>query len=210
MINILIRDDNAFYHWSMLTFLTELFSRQYSKKVQLSREFNSEAVSQADMIIMEMYQGEQFTCHPVLHSRTKGVIVGLTDKEPLTIVPSPECMEDIVFIERRAPLDVIHDIIINVWKGHEESRCSNCYACRHRALSPQQTRIMAGFYCGKSVPQIAHELNLSEKTIFSHKYYMMAKFSLSTDYELIRLLERLHERSLYPHLFIKGKGGLTR
>jgi len=206
MINVLIKDDNAFYDWSIHCFLADIFAKEYQKSVTLTRDFTHLAVRQSDMIIMGMCQGEYLTCHPQLHSRTKGVIIGLIDKTPVNVAPSPECITDMVYIERRAPLDVIHDIIINVWKGHEESRCSNCYACRHRALSPQQTRIMAGFYCGKSVPQIAHELNLSEKTIFSHKYHMMAKFNLTTDYELMRLLERLHERSLYPHLFIKGVG----
>lgn len=207
MINVLIKDDNAFYDWSIYRFMTDIFAQEYHKSLKLTRDYTHATVCQSDVIIMGMCQGEHFTCHPELHSRTRGVIIGLIDKTPLNVAPSPECIADIVYIERRAPLDVIRDNIINVWKGHEESRCSNCYACRHRVLSLQQTRVMAGFYCGKSVPQIAHELNLSEKTIFSHKYHMMAKFNLSTDYELMRLLERLHERSLYPHLFIKG---LTR
>jgi DNA-binding NarL/FixJ family response regulator len=203
MINILIKDDNAFYDWSIHKFLSEIFSQEYQKRVKLTLEFTHQTVRQADMIIMGMCQGEHFTCHPELHSRTKGVIVGLMDKKPVNTAPSPECIGDIVYIERRAPLRVIRDGIIHVWKDHEETRYSNCYACRHRALSPQQTRIMAGFYSGKNVPQIARELNLSEKTIFSHKYHMMAKFNLSTDYELLLLLDRLHERRLYPHLFTK-------
>lgn len=203
MINVLIKDDNAFYDWSIHRFLSEIFSQEYQKRVKLTQEFNHQTVSQADMIIMGMCQGEHFTCHPELHSRHKGIIIGLMDKKPVNITPSPECIGDIIYIERRAPLRVIRDGIIHVWKDHEETRYSNCYACRHRALSPQQTRIMAGFYSGKNVPQIARELNLSEKTIFSHKYHMMAKFNLSTDYELLLLLERLYERRLYPHLFTK-------
>lgn len=206
MINILIRDDNAFYHWSMQTFLTELFSRQYSKKVQLSREFNSEAVSRADMIIMEMCQGEQFTCHPELHSRTKGVIIGLTDTKPVNNTPLPACLADIIYLDRKASLSVIAEEIVEVWKYHDEYHHRSCYACRHRTLSAQQIRIMSGFYGGKTVSRIADELNVSEKTIFSHKYLVMTKFNVSTDYELLRLLDRLHERRVYPHLFKKGMG----
>lgn len=203
MINVLIKDDNAFYDWSIHTFLTEIVEQEYHKSVHLIRDFTHATVSQADVIMMGMCQGEHFTCHPELHARTKGGIIALMDKKPINITPSPECITDIVYIERRAPLSVIREGIIQVWKLHEESRSSNCYACRYRALSPQQIRIMAGFYSGKPVSQIALELDVTDKTIFSHKYQMMAKFNLASDYELLKLLDRLYERRLYSHLFEK-------
>lgn len=203
MINVLIKDDNAFFQWSLQRLVSELFAREYKKRVKLTLDLNQTTVSQSDMIIMGMRQGEHFTCHPELHARTKGGIIALMDKMPVNIASSPECITDIVYIERRAPLSEIRDGIIQVWKDHEGSRSSNCYACRYRTLSPQQIRIMAGFYCGKTVSQIARELDVSDKTIFSHKYQMMAKFHISSDYELLRLLERLHERRLYSHLFDK-------
>lgn len=206
MINVLIKDDNAFFQWALQRLVSELFAREYKKRVKLTLDLNPTTVSQSDMIIVGLRQGEHFTCHPDLRARTKGVIIGLMDKNPVNDVRLPACIADMVYIERRAPIEVIGESIMTAWLRHREAYSSNCYSCRHRALSPQQVRIMAGFYGGKTVSQIANELNVSDKTIFSHKYQVMTKFNVSTDYELMRLLERLHERSLYPHLFIKGMG----
>lgn len=47
--------------------------------------------------------------------------------------------------------------------------------------------------------QIAHALEMSEKTVFTHKYMMMQKFNLRSDYELIVLLRRLMEKKSQPN-----------
>ena len=205
MINILIKDDNALYLWSLQCLLAEIFSQEYQKKVILTQGVNRGTVSRADMIIIGMCQGELFTCHPELYSRTKGVIVALMDKKLVNTIPLPECLSDVVYIERKAPLELIRSQIIQAWAGNSaeqgRGRNINCIRCRHRVLSAQQVRIMAGFYQGKGVTQIAHELNVSDKTVFSHKYLMMSKFDLASDYELVKLLGKLHECKLYPHLF---------
>ena len=49
--------------------------------------------------------------------------------------------------------------------------------------------------------EIAHELNISDKTVFSHKYMLMQKFDLRNDYELIVLLNRLAEKNSAPNFF---------
>jgi hypothetical protein len=41
---------------------------------------------------------------------------------------------------------------------------------------------------------------MSEKTVFTHKYMMMQKFNLRSDYELIVLLRRLMEKKSRPNL----------
>ncbi len=48
--------------------------------------------------------------------------------------------------------------------------------------------------------QIAQALEMSEKTVFTHKYMMMQKFNLRSDYELIVLLRRLMEKKSRPNL----------
>ena len=48
--------------------------------------------------------------------------------------------------------------------------------------------------------QTANALKMSEKTVFTHKYMMMQKFNLRSDYELIVLLRRLMEKKSRPNL----------
>lgn len=205
MINILIKDDNALYLWSLQCLLAEIFSQEYQKKVVIAQGFSRDTVSHADIIFIEMCQGELFTCHPELHSRTKGIIIALMDKKPVNSIPLPECLSDVLYIERKAPLEMIRSKIIQAWSGNQAEQGNvhsiSCIRCRHRVLSAQQVRIMAGFYQGKGVAQIAHELNVTDKTVFSHKYLMMSKFHLASDHELVKLLGKLHECRLYPHLF---------
>ncbi len=48
--------------------------------------------------------------------------------------------------------------------------------------------------------QTAQALEMSQKTVFTHKYMLMQKFNLRSDYELIVLLRRLMEKKSRPNL----------
>ena len=48
--------------------------------------------------------------------------------------------------------------------------------------------------------QTAQTLEMSQKTVFTHKYMLMQKFNLRSDYELIVLLRRLMEKKSRPNL----------
>lgn len=48
--------------------------------------------------------------------------------------------------------------------------------------------------------QTAQALEMSQKTVFTHKYMLMQKFNLRSDYELIVLLRRLMEKKNRPNL----------
>ena len=48
--------------------------------------------------------------------------------------------------------------------------------------------------------QTAQALEMSQKTVFTHKYMLMQKFNLRSDYELIVLLRRLMEKKSCPNL----------
>lgn len=76
----------------------------------------------------------------------------------------------------------------------------NCFDCQHKGLSRQQIRILVNFYRGLSVVQTAQALEMSQKTVFTHKYMLMQKFNLRSDYELIVLLRRLMEKKNRPNL----------
>lgn len=62
---------------------------------------------------------------------------------------------------------------------------------------------MICLYKGMSVMQIADELMISEKTVFTHKYKIMQRFNLRSDYELMQLLNKMAEKSDWPNVFHK-------
>mgnify|MGYP001072423267 FL=1 len=59
---------------------------------------------------------------------------------------------------------------------------------------------MGNFYRGLSVVQIARVLKMSDKTVFTHKYMMMQKFNLRSDFELIALIRKMVEKNNHPNM----------
>lgn len=133
----------------------------------------------------------------------KGIVIGLVDDE-LRFSALPSCFQDIIFLPRRASLDRISGVLFIAWfttqlPGYTWNK-KTCFDCQHKGLSRQQIRILVNFYRGLSVVQTAQALEMSEKTVFTHKYMMMQKFNLRSDYELIVLLRRLMEKKSRPNL----------
>ena len=85
-------------------------------------------------------------------------------------------------------------------KGHVLQKTS-CFDCEHKILSPQQIRIIMNLYKGLSVMQTADALQIGYKTVFAHKYMIMQKFNLRSDYELIALLNRMVKKNGTPNIF---------
>ena len=56
-------------------------------------------------------------------------------------------------------------------------------------------------YKGLSVMQTADALQIGYKTVFAHKYMIMQKFNLRSDYELIALLNRMVKKNATPNIF---------
>lgn len=204
MLNILIKESDLLFQYGLRVFLADLFQRGFREEVQFSSHFTHDGVSVADIVVLSLCVGEVFTCIPELQSRKKGIVIGLVDHEPRVAMP-PSCFDDIILISRRASVSKIREIIYFAWyktqlfgyRWHKNA----CPVCHHRKISPQQIRIMVSFYKGRSVMEIANELNISDKTVFTHKYMLMKKFDLRTDYELIVLLNRLAEKDRSPHFF---------
>lgn len=205
MVNILIKDDDAFYRKGLMFFLTDIFHQERQRRVNFMTELTAENVMKSDIVIFSFCKGESGTCFPELHSRKQGIVIGLVDKLPETDSLLPSCYQDVFFVSRQSSLDMLENKIIHAWRRYKKSPipvlASNCYNCQHKILSPQQMRIMANIYKGKSVADIASELMISDKTVFSHKYLTMQKFNLHSDYELLVFLNRLAMKKLTPNAF---------
>lgn len=69
--------------------------------------------------------------------------------------------------------------------------------CRRRfdTLTPREREVMALAITGKMIKQIAHELGTSEITAKVHKRHLMTKMQARTLIDLLKMSERLGERS---------------
>lgn len=204
MITVLIKDADEFYQRGLQYFLTDFFNDEFAQQLLFYSDFTVENVSLADITIIAMRHGEYFTCIPELQGRKKGIVIGVVDDLRCMRIASA-CLQDVIFITRDAPINEIRKVLSSAWKktlepDYPEYR-NSCFNCQHKTLSLQQTRIMGGLYKGKTVLQIATELNISDKTVFTHKYMMMNKFNLRTDFELFAFLTSLIEKNTFPNLF---------
>lgn len=205
MINILIKDYDVLYRHGMENFLTDLFIMEFGQLVEITHDFNRESVSQADIIVMAFCKGESFICLPEFQSRQKSLVIGLVEQAFVKSSALAGCISDAFFLERSAPLETIRRTVIHHWSRLYQPNgvtfSSNCYTCRHRNLSWLQAKIMVGIYNGKNSKQISAELNVNEKTVYSHKYVVMNKFDLKSDYELLLFLNKLKEKQSVKNSF---------
>ncbi|MCB4983698.1 helix-turn-helix transcriptional regulator, partial [Klebsiella pneumoniae] len=70
-------------------------------------------------------------------------------------------------------------------------RCINC-ACR--SVSDAQTKVIYAFSIGLSPHEVAAALNISPKTIHSHKKNIMSKFYLNSRQQFNNLVQLLAKR----------------
>jgi len=202
MLNILIKEPDSFFKNGLQYFLVDFFLHNFRHHIHFDTELTYDSVSAADIIILALCPGETLTCVPELKARKKGIVIGLVDDER-RFSAFTSCFQDIIFISRRAPLGQVSEMLFIAWyrtqlPGYRWQH-NGCFECRHKILSPQQIRVTVNFYRGFSVGQIADVLRTSDKTIFTHKYLLMQKFDLRSDYELMALIHRMVEKNAYPN-----------
>jgi len=204
MLNILIKETDLFFRAGLQYFLVDFFSRNFKHHLHFNYVFTADSVSMADIVVLSLCNGEMLTCFPEFKYRKKGIVIGLVD-DAFRFQAMSSCFQDIIFISRNASLDQVSETLFIAWlkmqlPGYSWNK-NTCLNCQHRVLSPQQVRIMVSFYRGLSVMQIADALRISDKTVFTHKYILMQKFDLRSDYELIALLNRLVAKNSHPNVF---------
>lgn len=202
MLNILIKETDLFFRDGLQRFLVDFFTHNFRHSLHFDVELSHEHVSAADIIFLALCQGETLTCYPELLARKKGIVVGLVEDEH-RFSACPSCYQDMIFLSRRTSLDRMTETLFIAWYRTQlpsfRWKNKSCDECQHKILTLQQIRVMVHFYRGLSVGQIADKLNTSDKTIFTHKYLLMQKFDLRSDFELMALIHRMVEKNTCPN-----------
>lgn len=205
MINILIKEEDFLYHHSLRSFISDFFKNEYAKNVHFLKGYVPENIARAEIIVYAFSKGEHHTCFPELKSARKCVIIGITEAEEPSSSFLPFCIQQAYFVSRSAPLYLLKRVFRQAWVAYSASAIpvflKACESCKHKRLSQRELNIMAGLYKGESVKNIAREMMLTPKTIYAHKYAVMHKFNLSSEHELLELLNRLLEKRCNPNLF---------
>lgn len=97
MLNILIQETDLFFQAGLQSFFDDFFKHNFHRSITFHLALTNENVSQADIIVLSLCQGETLTCFPELLARQKGIVIGLVDDE-LRFSALPSCFQDIIFL----------------------------------------------------------------------------------------------------------------
>jgi DNA-binding CsgD family transcriptional regulator len=199
MLNIAFDETDLIYRQGMET----LFNQIHLDGAGEGIEFNSLTIinaTVADVVIKSFVPGEEYICQPTLKFRTKpGVIIGLHEGRNIPH-PSelPLCITKIIFVRRADSLNNVKDKIIQAWneRNVESSNQSwaKCIECKRRKLTSQQHEIIKYMLNNKDTQNTAELLDISPKTVSTHKRTIMNKFNLKSDCEVLQLFSKHSEQ----------------
>ena len=197
MLNIAINEPDGLFHYGFTRLLADFFAQKGGREIRIDAHSSPAGILLADMLVLSLAPGECFTCFTPSRASRKGVAIGIVDACP-DADALPSCFEDMLFISRRASLAQMRQTLEKAWARHllhdVYRRPSSCVDCRHRGLTPQQMRVMDELHKGLSIADTAQRLGIGIKTVFSHKYAVMEKYRLRSDYELTLFLNRMVEK----------------
>lgn len=107
MLNILIQETDLFFQAGLHEFFEDFFKHNFHRAITFNLALTHENVSQADIIVLSLCQGETLTCFPELFARQKGIVLGFVDDE-LRFSALPSCFQDIIFSL------AVHRLIVSV------------------------------------------------------------------------------------------------
>ncbi|MCS3601670.1 DNA-binding NarL/FixJ family response regulator [Buttiauxella sp. BIGb0471] len=206
MLNIAIDDSNTFYRYGLERFLENIFLIEKNKvvKFQMLTKLN---INEADVVVQNFVAGEEYSCHYKLKYRSKpGLVIGLYEKERGKILYElPNCIRNVVIINRTDSMSDCRDKIISAWdEVATQSQAKDyrkCFSCKYLTLTSQQLTIAKKMLHGQDISQIAQALGINVKTVSAHKRLIMQKFNLRNDFELMHLLYNMKSHNPPIHLY---------
>lgn len=198
MIKILINESDKYFEDGIMHLLRGMFLYEYGQEVEFLKEFSPYNICNANVILLSLLRGEASTCKKEFRGRTRGVVIGLTDTDAKLYEKTPLCYRDMVFISRRSTRKNMYSGIFKAWGNKNESAHVLpdvlCADCPHVQLSEREYIIAVAMMSGMSTNGIAHKLNVSEKTVYAHKYSMMRKFNIDNKRDLFDFLTYISQR----------------
>ena len=210
MITVLFNITDCFYQQGLKYLPRPLIEGLSEEPVVFIEGMTADKIESADIIIISLRKGEERLCNPLLGGQNNGILFAITEEETLFSLPLPECYRNIIFLSCYSRKEEWHTKLSARWhtvKGHGKA---NCRACQQQTFSPQQLRVMSGVFDGKSAGQIATELNIKEKTVWSHKYQAMRSLGLRSNRDLHGFLRIFFDQTANPYQVVNPKRDLSR
>ncbi|CAM3779986.1 response regulator transcription factor [Klebsiella variicola] len=195
MTDFLINTENIYLKRGICELLLEIAIEENIRTPFSLHEYSPEFISQTDVLFTEMETGEHYLCHPCFKKvpQQTPIFVFVPSDSGARVDRLPLCLRDATFISINADLRSIKNQIANRLTasskpvaGGPEKDSKRCLKCPRLTLTKSQLYIIDAIKTGMNNQQIAQELGISHKTVFSHKINIMKKFQIDTKQELAR------------------------
>lgn len=194
-------DENYFFRLGISKVIEEAL--QSDAKVKFLSGSDRQCLEKADFILINVSQWRLYMCQPAYRDRKPGsiIIVFVDESEDIIMEQLPLCYRSLVVVSRLDPVKKIAGKLLHAWlnlqdrvRGFEPSDCVHCDFAR---ITVVQLQVLSFLKKGYSVRQTAKRLDLSDKTIYAHKYNVMKKFSLRGDMEFNAFINDISLLELY-------------
>lgn len=170
-----------------ISFLNNGMQDRWRKLMWYSRKW-----SRGVVLVRDLFQ----------HAPEQYTLFIFPDNEHATVDEGlPNCLQHAVFMPPHARVQRLKDEIANAIErpllprqDPPFNRLRRCINCACRSVSDAQTKVIYAFSIGLSPHEVAAALNISPKTIHSHKKNIMSKFNLNSRQQFNNLVQLLAKR----------------
>lgn len=173
--------------------------------------FDSHNIRQADFILINVSQWRLYMCQPAYRDRKPGsiIMVFVDESDDIMTKQLPVCYQSLVVISRLDSVRTISEKVICSWLNVQNRMRAflpaDCLHCEFARITVVQLQVLSLLKKGYSIRQTAKHLELSEKTIYAHKYNVMRKFALRGDIEFNAFINDVSLLELYRGVLNSAK-----
>ncbi|QGN37756.1 helix-turn-helix transcriptional regulator [Klebsiella oxytoca] len=202
MINILINTKNVYSKHAIKQLVLE--SVATDEDISFQDSYTQYNIAQAHIIFTEMEPGEIFLCNDELKYRTNKSLLFILQEKKNEYLPTEltNCTKNCFFIYKADSIPAIRNKInahINEFRATENEEAIaaetiSCINCPCKSITHAQSKVVHALSLGLNQMEIAHELKINYKTVYSHKKNVMHDFKIKGTQDLNKFLNVLMKR----------------
>lgn len=200
-INVICASKDQFFRLAVLKVIEGIVSPGATVKFLTGSDCLN--LKQADFIIINESQWRFSMCQLDYRHRKPGVMIIIFsgDNRYLEKEDFPLCYQSIIFFSRADSVHKISQVLKEHWfsiRVNERGYLfTDCLCCPFSYVTTPQLRVIRLLRIGYSIERAAKLLDLSIKTVYSHKYNVMKNFSLKGDAEFYNFINELSLTELH-------------
>ena len=189
-MNILINTTNSYFAQGVMRVIELLSYNDLRLTITVGK---IDSLCDTDIVFFEADADVFYFCQPWQRQNNRAVLVGMCNQLSPALLKIPDCLNDMILINKKMSLDDLCNVIRSCFTQAEnnQARVPQCHKCRRTLLSKQQKSLLECLKLSMSVEAISRAMNLSPKTIFSHKYIIMKKFGFETNKQLLEFSNKI-------------------